>query len=204
MPTTLIQENQAKPIAIYVHGLGSGATSTTVCTVRKIFFEYEWIAIEVNENPFESVEKINAAVNEFNPSLLIGTSLGGYYVFYADAPYTKKVICNPAINIVELIRFKIGFGTYSYFVERHESKTEYTLDETICRRFAEYTQTHKAIAGIRNYALFAVHDELIGDANMLDNMASVFEAGYKLLLDSHGGHRLRAASLKLLHREISK
>ena len=204
MCTTLINENNVKPIAIYVHGLGSGAASTTVRMVCEIFSEYEWMAIEVNENPFESVEKINATVSKFNPSLLMGTSLGGYYVFYADAPRATKVICNPAMNIAELIRYKIGFGTYSYFVERQDGNTEYTLDEAICRRFAEYESSHKVVNGTKNYALFAVHDELIGDADMLDNMAMVFESGYRLLLDSKGGHRLRAAALKLLHREISK
>ena len=107
MCTTLINENNVKPIAIYVHGLGSGAASTTVRMVCEIFSEYEWMAIEVNENPFESVEKINATVSKFNPSLLMGTSLGGYYVFYADAPRATKVICNPAMNIAELIRYKI-------------------------------------------------------------------------------------------------
>lgn len=204
MRTTLINENNVKPIAIYVHGLGSGATSTTVRMVCKIFSEYEWIAIEVNENPFESVEKINATVSKFNPSLLMGTSLGGYYVFYADAPCATKVICNPAMNIAKLIRYKIGFGTYSYFVERQDGNTEYTLDEAVCRRFTEYESSHKVVNGTKNYALFAVHDELIGDADMLDNMAMVFESGYRLLLDSKGGHRHRAAALKLLHREISK
>ena len=191
MCITLIDKNNVKPIAIYVHGLGSGAASTTVRMVCKIFSEYEWIAIEVNENPFESVEKINATVSKFSPSLLMGTSLGGYYVFYADAPCATKVICNPAM-------------TYSYFVERQDGNTEYTLDEAVCRRFTEYESSHKAVSGTKNYALFAVHDELIGDADMLDSMTMVFESGYRLLLDSKGGHRLRAASLKLLHKEISK
>lgn len=204
MRATLVQKNQVKPTAIYVHGLGSGAASTTVHTVRKVFPEYEWIAIEVNENPFESVEKINAIVSEFKPALLMGTSLGGYYVFYAEAPCATKVICNPAMNIAELIRSKIGFGTYSYFVERQDGKTEYTLDEAVCRRFTEYSRSHKALSGTKNYALFAVHDELIGDANVLDNMALVFDTGYKLLLDSKGRHRLRAAALKLLHEKIAQ
>ena len=53
MCATLIKNN-VKPIVIYVHGLGSGTASTTIRTVRKVFSEYEWIAIEVNENPFES------------------------------------------------------------------------------------------------------------------------------------------------------
>ena len=133
----------------------------------------------------------------------MGTSLGGYYVFYADAPCATKVICNPAMNMTELIRSKIGFGTYSYFVKRQDGKTEYTLDETVCRRFTEFGQKHSAVGGIKNYAMFAVHDELIGDADMLDNMALAFESGYQLLLDSKGGHRLMAASLKLLRKEIS-
>ena len=77
MCTTFINKNDVKPVAIYVHGLGSGAVSTTVRTVCKIFSEHEWIALEVNENPFESIEKINAVVSEFNPTLLMGTSLGG-------------------------------------------------------------------------------------------------------------------------------
>lgn len=202
MRETSVQKNQVKPIAIYVHGLGSGAASTTVHTVRKVFSEYEWIAIEVNENPFKSVAIINIAVSKFNPSLLMGTSLGGYYVFYADAPRATKVICNPAMNIAELIRYKIGFGTYSYLVERQDDKSEYTLDEGVCRCFTEYESSHKAVIGTKNYALFAVHDELIGDADMLDNMAMVSESGYRLLLDSKGGHRLRRAAIKLLHKEI--
>ena len=204
MCTTFINKTDVKPVAIYVHGLGSGAASTTVRTVCKIFSEYEWIALEINENPFESIEKINAVISEFNPSLLMGTSLGGYYVFYADAPCATKVICNLAMNIAELIRSKIGFGTYSYLVERQDGNAEYILDETICRCFTEYESNHKAVSGIKNYAMFAMHDELIGDADMLDNMAMVFESSYRLLLDSKGGHRLRAASLKLLHKEISK
>ena len=48
MCTTLINENNVKPIAIYVHGLGFGATSTTVRMECKILSEYEWTAIEVN------------------------------------------------------------------------------------------------------------------------------------------------------------
>lgn len=66
------------------------------------------------------------------------------------------------MNILELIRLKIGFGTF-----------------------------------------FAAHDELIGDANMLDNMALVFDTGYRLLLDSKGDTD-RAASLKLLHEKITQ
>ena len=41
MCTIFINKNDVKPIAIYVHGLGSGAASTTVRMVCEIFSEYD-------------------------------------------------------------------------------------------------------------------------------------------------------------------
>lgn len=73
-----------KKKAIYVHGLGSGAASTTVEIVRKVFSNYEWTAVEVNEDPVDSVSTINQAIAELRPAFLMGTSLGGLYLMYAD------------------------------------------------------------------------------------------------------------------------
>ncbi len=95
-----------KLYAVYVHGLGSGATSTTIKIVRKVFSEYEWLAVEVNENPYESVAKIESFVNNFSPSILMGTSLGGYYVYYANFSKTVIIICNPAMKIETIISEK--------------------------------------------------------------------------------------------------
>lgn len=188
--------------AIYVHGLGSGAASTTIDIVRKIFPEYDWIAAEVNENPYESVAKLDSLVREYAPAMMMGTSLGGYYVFYADAPDAVKVLCNPAMNIATVIREKIGLGTHEYFVERENGDTEFILDEDVCNRFAEFRATHPAILGKSNYAMFSAHDELIGDAGALDNMAMIFNAGYTILIDEKGGHRLRKPTLKLLRQHL--
>ena len=75
---------EPKKKAIYVHGLGSGAASTTVEIVRKIFSEYEWVAVEMNEDPVSSVNAINQAIAQLRPAFLMGTSLGGLYLMYAD------------------------------------------------------------------------------------------------------------------------
>lgn len=193
-----MQNDSTKNIAIYVHGLGSGAASTTIQIIRKTFPEYEWIAAEVNENPYESVAKLNSMVREFMPSILMGTSLGGYYVFYTNAPKTIKIICNPAINIETIIRKKIGLGKHTYFVERENGESEFVLDEAVCYRFEEYRKVTQATSGVKNYAVFSAHDEMIGDTASLDNMAMVFDAGYSILIDAKGGHRLRKTTLKLL------
>lgn len=197
------QHEAIKPVAIYVHGLGSGAASTTIKTIRKMFAEYEWVAAEVNENPYESIEKLDSIVQKFCPVVLMGTSLGGYYVFYTDAPDAVKIICNPAMNIETIIRKKIGLGKHDYFVERENGDTEFILDDETCRRFEEYRSSHNAISGKENYAVFATHDELIGDSASLDNMAMTFNAGYSILIDNMGGHRLRKTTLTLLKKRLN-
>lgn len=65
-------EMEIKKKAIYVHGLGSGAASTTVDIVRKEFSNYEWTAVEVNEDPVASVDTINRAIAELHPGISDG------------------------------------------------------------------------------------------------------------------------------------
>ena len=55
---------ESKKKAIYVHGLWSGAASTTIDIVRKVFLDYEWTPVEVNEDPVDSDNTINQAIAE--------------------------------------------------------------------------------------------------------------------------------------------
>lgn len=41
--------------AIYIHGLGSGASTSAVKTISKILPQYKWHTLEVNENLKESL-----------------------------------------------------------------------------------------------------------------------------------------------------
>lgn len=73
---------------------------------------------------------------------------------------------------------------------------------TVCCRFEEYREVTQATSGVKNYAVFSAHDELIGDTASLDNMSMVFDTGYSILIDAKGGHRLRKTTLKLLRKYI--
>ena len=163
---------------------------------------FEWIAVEVAEDAGEAVEKIDRYVGLYRPAVLMGTSLGGFYIFYADAPDAVKIICNPAMNIDEQIRTKIGFGEHRYFVKRENGQKGYTLDEQVCRRFAEYRASHKPISGRANYAFFGDSDELIGAADTLKNMAVVSEAGYQIFVEPGGGHRIGETTLQLINEKL--
>ena len=191
-----------KSYALYVHGLGSGARTRTMKQLPEYLPYFEWIAVEVAEDAEEAVEKIDRYVRQYHPEVLMGTSLGGFYVFYADAPDAVKIICNPAMNIDELIRTKIGFGEHRYFVKRENGQKTYTLDAVVCRRFAEFRMTHYPISGRANYAFFGDSDELIEVFGTLRNMAVVSEAGYRIFVEPGGGHRIGETTLQLVNRKL--
>ena len=191
-----------KPYALYVHGLGSGARTRTMKQLPEYLPYFEWVAVEVAEDAEEAVEKIDRYVEQYSPAVLMGTSLGGFYVFYAEAPDAVKIICNPAMNIDELIRSKIGFGEHRYFVKRENGKKTYTLDAVVCRRFAEFRLTHYPISGRANYAFFGDSDELIGAVGTLKNMAVVSEADYRIYVEPGGSHRIGETMLQLVIKKI--
>ena len=193
--------------AIYIHGLGSGASTSAVKTISKILPQYKWHTLEVNENLKESVAIIDEAVKRLEPHVLMGTSLGGLYVMFADLsplPCCKRIICNPACNISQIIREKIGFGVKEYFVPRQDGIQQYELNEEICRAFDQDAQKEKMtrVDAGNNYATFSIHDDLIGPEGILANMAVCQELGYTILVDDKGGHRLDRNSLDKIKRDV--
>ena len=172
---------ESKKKAIYVHGLGSGAASTTIDIVRKVFSDYEWTPVEVNEDPVDSVNTINQAIAELHPAFLMGTSLGGLYLMYADMESCEenaiRFIFNPACDIARVIRETLGFGTKEYFVPRQDGIQEYVLDESICVRFENFIAGHQPTSGKRDYAMFSINDELIGAAGVRNNQRICYQAG---------------------------
>ena len=187
--------------AIYVHGLGSGAASSTIGIVRKVFPEYEWTAVEVNEDPAASVDVINQAIVQLHPAFLMGTSLGGLYLMYADMSSCEdgaiRFLFNPACDIARIIREKIGFGMKEYFVPRQDGVQQYELSEAVCARFEDYIAGHQVTQGRgKDYAMFSTEDELIGPEGVSRNQAICYDAGYRILIDLEGGHRLKKAALR--------
>ena len=196
-----------KEKAIYAHGLGSGAASSTISTIRKVLPMYDWQAIEVNEDPVSSVRIINAAILEHRPKVLMGTSLGAMYLMYADMSFCEedaiRILCNPACDISRIIRETLGFGEKEYFVPRQDSVQHYTLNEDVCTRFENFQTGCQTTPGKgRDYAIFSIHDELIGPTGVLSNQGSCYKAGYQILIDTEGGHRLRREVIRQIKQEI--
>ena len=74
------------PVAIYVHGLASGANASTFNKLAKRFPQFIWMSADFGEELAENVKQLNDMILSNYPQLIVGTSMGGLTVLYADAP----------------------------------------------------------------------------------------------------------------------
>ena len=87
---------------IYLHGFASSANSTKALQLKKhILKNYsktEIIIPDIKNNIVDAVQQINKLIEEFSPSALIGSSLGGFYATYFSEQYNLKCVgINPAV-----------------------------------------------------------------------------------------------------------
>lgn len=193
-----------RPVAIYVHGLASGAAGTTFCSLAGKFKHYRWITTDFGESIESNVAMLDSMTLQHHPSIIVGTSMGGLTTLYANAPGVIKVVCNPALSIADSIRHTIGLEEHEYFCERIDGKPTFELTEKMCLKYEDYIAKHVPTLGKKNYAIFSAHDELLGDEASLIAQQVVSDAGYNVLIDSKGVHRITSSTIKLIAKLINK
>lgn len=194
--------SNSRPTAIYVHGLASGANAATGKALSKRFNNFNWITNDFGEDLAANVRQLNECVKEHKPQLIVGTSMGGLTLLYADAPNTVKIAINPALSIADCVRNTIGFGRHKYFCKRLDGATEFELTEEMCKGYEAYIATHTPSLGRASYAVFAIHDELLGDEASAEAQKIVGDCGYKVLVDPEGAHRIKPSTIDLIDNEI--
>ena len=175
--------------ALYIHGLGSGAKSGTGSAFVRYFPQYEWLFPEVNEDPEESEAIIREYIKVFQPKMMAGTSMGGLYTLFADAPETIKVVVNATVGVEHVLR-KLGYGKHKFYCKREDGRSEYELNESIVRKFTAYKASHQFLHGVRNLAVFSKDDELVGQVETRKNAKILEEAGFTIAWSDKFGHRL--------------
>ena len=192
------------PVAIYVHGLASGAAGTTINSLARKFKQYRWITTDFGENIETNVAMLNCLICQENPELIVGTSMGGLTVLYADAPNAIKVVCNPALSIADCVRHTIGLGKHNYFCERIDGIQSFELTNEMCCNYDNYIKTNTPLLGKENYAIFSAHDELLGDGASDAAQQVVSTVGYNVYIDTKGVHRMTSSTIKIISKLINK
>ncbi len=191
------------PYALYVHGMGSGAKSGTKSSLGHYLDGYEWLSPELPVEPEAAMAILDDYVGVFSPTLIAGTSLGGLYLLYLNAPETTKVAINPTYNI-ETTLHRIGYGKHPFHCEREDGATEYTIDEPLVKRYAAIRDSRTPMPSRRMVALFSSDDELVGHEPAKQNAAALQRLGYEIHWSDKFGHRLNQPAAKLLAKILSE
>lgn len=193
-----------RPVAIYVHGLASGAAGTTIILLARKLKQYKWITTDFGENIASNVLMLEALIDKYKPSLVLGTSMGGVTVLFANALETIKIVCNPALSIADCVRNTIGLGLHEYFCNRIDGKQTFELTEDICLGYENYIASHTPLLGKESYAIFSAHDELLGDDASRIAQQVVSDVGYSVSIDPKGIHRITSSTIKIISEIFNK
>ena len=193
-----------RPVAIYVHGLASGAAGTTINLLARKLKQYKWITTDFGENIASNVLMLEALIDKYKPSLVLGTSMGGVTVLFANTLETIKIVCNPALSIADCVRNTIGLGLHEYFCNRIDGKQTFELTEDICLGYENYIASHTPLLGKESYAIFSAHDELLGDDASRIAQQVVSDAGYSVSIDPKGIHRITSSTIKIISEIFNK
>ena len=117
---------------VYVHGFASSGSSGTVMALRRHMPAWRVIAPDLPVDPFEALELVRGIVEEENPDIVVGTSMGGMYVQQLWG--VPRIVVNPSFEMSRSLLFgKMGRNRYTS--KRKDGVAEFRIDKTVVERF---------------------------------------------------------------------
>ncbi len=178
---------------IYFHGFGSSGASGTVDLLRKIFPSGEIIAPDIPIDPEEALPMLKQLVDEEQPDVIIGTSMGG---MYAQQMRGHLRLCiNPAFRMSTMSKV-LHTGTHKWFNGRKNHEKEFKVTKEIIQHFNQM-ERHQ-FEGITPedkelcYGLFGINDTSVNPVNQYNAFMKYYTHGERF----EGEHQLNEKVLK--------
>ena len=189
------------PMMMYVHGFMSGSNGAKQRQLQKHFKgRFRVVAPELDADPDKSLEILNRIIEDENPEIIVGTSLGGWMTVMCDSKDAQLVIVNPATDPYKTLSQWLN-EPKTYFCPRLDGKQTYTLTQEVLDKYLKY-DTIKEIRQKtgRLHALCSTKDELIGDMHI--SMLTPLLPEERLMVVDDFGHQCRDAGLNHLFEII--
>ena len=170
---------------LYVHGFGSSGQSGTVQRLRTVLPQARIVAPDLPLHPEEAMALLHATCQEQQPSLIIGTSMGG---MFAEMLYGyDRILTNPAFQIADTMQSHGLTGKQQFFSPRADGVQEFYVDKPLVKEYKQCTEQN--FSGVTEEERRRVFG-LFGDEDPLVNTFSTFSAHYPQAIRFHGEHRM--------------
>lgn len=160
---------------IYFHGFASSGASGTVQLLRHILPSAEVIAPDIPVDPDEALPLLRSLVEEEQPDLIVGTSMGG---MYAQQMHGHLRICvNPAFRMSTMSKV-LRTGTHKWLNGRKNSEKEFKITAEILKHYN--LMERKQFEGITPddrelcYGLFGINDTSVNPVNAYNTFTKYY------------------------------
>lgn len=128
---------------LYIHGFSSAGSTGTAVLLRNIFYaegkEVQVLSPDVPVMPLEAVAFLRQLVDDEQPDLIIGTSMGGMYAELLHG--WPRVLVNPSFHMARLLTFR-GMGNYEFQNKRADGAKTFKVDKMMIQQFQELEKKH--------------------------------------------------------------
>ena len=170
---------------LYVHGFGSSGQSGTVSRLRQVLPSARVVAPDLPIHPEEAMQLLHDICEKEQPSLIIGTSMGG---MYAEQLYSYDRICiNPALQIADTMQAHGMTGTQTFQNTRQDGVQQFYVDKALVKEYRLVSE--QRFSGLSDEERRRVVG-LFGDKDDLVDTFDLFTQHYPLATHFHGEHRM--------------
>lgn len=170
-------------LIIYIHGFKSSGESEKSKQLKAAFPKDTVIAPDFSANPVEAVQQLHSIIAEhLEPTIVIGTSLGGFYASYLAVVYDiPAFIINPSLEPHVSLIDKIG----KY--KRFGSGTDYNFEspylDELKKMFDKMHSSHKRASNLHFY--LSADDDVV----KFDKLDDLFPSRQHAKVFTNAGHR---------------
>lgn len=121
---------------IYFHGFSSAGSTGTATNLRNYLYEKDVrvLSPDIPTSPKEAVTFLKNYVEQEQPDLIIGTSMGG---FFAEMQHGyKRILVNPSFHMAKHLTFR-GMGNVDFQNKREDGATQFKVDKQMIAEFKE-------------------------------------------------------------------
>lgn len=186
------------PVMMYVHGFMSGANGAKQRQLQKHFRDkYRVIAPELDADPEKSLALLNDIISQEHPTVIVGTSLGGWMTLMCESGDAELVIVNPAL-FPQITLAQWLNEPQTYFCPRLDGIQTYTLTSEILDKYLNYDTVDDIKQKLnRLHALCSTKDELIATRH-IDALKPIIPDDRLMIVDDFG-HQCRDAGMTHLY-----
>lgn len=121
---------------LFAHGFASSGASGTVMTLRQLLYAIDpsvtVIAPDLPVMPNEAMALLRKLVEEEQPDLILGTSMGAFYIEQLRG--TRRILVNPSFSMARLLTFG-GMGRQEFRNKRADGARDFKIDKEMIAQF---------------------------------------------------------------------